>query len=320
MEKKVSGIDVSKEHLVYSITSTSKACTIPNSDSGVSTLVKKLLRDGITLVVVEATGGYEQRLVHALWQAKCRVAVVNPRQSKAFARSLGLEAKTDTLDSQVLACMGERLDLKITEKPREELLKIRALLMRRAQLVQMLVMERCHLQAPLLPKEQQPAVRTHIAFLKKKIEALDQEIMTIIASVKELQELFELFTTVKGVGAVTACQLIANLPELGRLNRRKVAALVGVAPYNCDSGNVVGSRSIRGGRREVRTALYMATLTAIRCDSRLKLYFLNLKKRGKHSLGAIVASMRKLLLILNAMIRTFWSTRPNIHNLGVLSS
>lgn len=303
MKKKVCGIDVGKDNFAYSMSREMKPRGLSNDRAGIAKLLKKLVAEDIDLVVIEATGGYEQLVVSCLWEAKIKVAVVNPRQSRAFAKSVGVIAKTDPIDARLLAYMGESIELRCTVQPLAEIQGIRALLMRRAQLIQMLSMERCHLQAPLMPSSEKNALRAHILFLKSDIKKIDIQIDAIIKTMPDLSVAYKLLSSVKGVGKVVAYQLIANLPELGRLNRKKIAALVGLAPYNCDSGTFQGQRHIKGGRAQVRSALYMATLTAVRCNDKIKAYFVSLKKRGKHSMIALVAAMRKLLLILNATMR-----------------
>ena len=310
MVLKVCGIDVGKEELAIAITSACKPKTVANSGASIQSLMKKLVANEVTLVVVEATGGYEQVLVASLWQTKIEVAVINPRQSRAFAKSIGLEAKTDPVDARLLAQMGECVQLRRTKAPSPETMQIRALLMRRAEIVRMLAMERCHLQAPLMPKGEQAEIREHLKFMQAAVKKINQQIQQIVLSVPDMRRAFILLTSTKGVGKLVAWQLIANLQELGRVNRRQIAALVGVAPYNCDSGTLSGARQIRGGRSEVRTALYMATVTAIRCNDHVKPYFIQLKKRGKLPMVAIVAAMRKFLLLLNAMMRQHLSAAP----------
>ena len=236
------------------------------------------------------------------------MVVINPRQARDFAKATGRLAKTDTLDARMLAQFG--LTLKPTVRPLrdEETQALEALLTRRRQLIEMLTMEKNRLQSAT--KAVRRDITAHITWLNKRLKDVDGELTAAIASSDFWRVKDELIRSVPGAGKVLSVTLLANLPELGNLNRRQIAALAGVAPLNCDSGTLKGSRHIWGGRAAVRTALYMATITAIRCNPVITAFHRRLRAAGKKPKVAIVACMRKLLTILNSMLRTLTPWQP----------
>jgi transposase len=303
------GIDVSKRNLDICIRSTGEIFQESNDSSGLKRLNKKLAAYTPCLIVMEATGGYELNALIALQQAEFNVAVVNPRQVRDFAKATGRLAKTDCIDATVLAHFGEAIGPMPKDKVLQEQLELLQLQQRRKQLVDMLVMEknRLHTASEKIKKH----IEKSITFLKKQLKTIEEKIAMDIAQNKELSEKSELLATTKGVGVVTAAVLITELPELGKLSHKEIAALVGVAPLNRDSGTMKGKRSIWGGRGSVRTTLYMATLTAIQFNPAIKAFYKRLCDAGKLKKVALIACMRKLLTVLNAMVKnnTCWNVQ-----------
>lgn len=304
------GIDVSKAQLdvaVYEPTSTWQS---PNTDFGIHDLVAHLQTLRPTLVVLEATGGYELRLVAQLAAAHLPVVVTNPRRVRAFARSTGQYAKTDKLDAQLLARFGAVLRPEPRPLPTEEEDQLTALLTRRQQLVEMLTVEKN--RRPTLRPTMRPDLDAHLAFLTERLQKLDAEIDQFIQDTPWWKDKDALLQSVPGVGRVTACTLVAQLPELGTLDRQAIAALVGVAPVNKDSGRKSGKRRIYGGRAPVRSTLYMAALSASKHNPIIKRFYERLLARGKEKKVALTACMRKLLVILNAMVRSHQAWRTAV--------
>ncbi len=301
------GIDISSETLDVACGPTDQPQRFPYTEEGLQTLITHLQGCQPTLVVFEATGGLEAALMQALEEAHLPFSRVNPRQVRDFARATNCLAKTDTLDARLLAQFGQALRPQPTPLPDEQTRHLRALITRRRQLVTVRVMEENHWRtaAPAL----RPAIRRHLDWLAEELASLDQEIADFIQQTP-LAETVTLLQSVPGVGAVTAAVLVAEVPELGRLNRKEIAALVGVAPFNRDSGRQQRQRHIRGGRPAVRTMLYMATVAGIRCNPVLRALYQRLINAGKAKKVALVACMRKLLTILNAMVRHRQMWRP----------
>lgn len=303
MNETIYGIDVSKAELEFSSGDGLHSGCIENEQGSIQRFIRLLHQRAVTLVVVEATGGYERALVAELWAAGLPVAVVNPRQTWAFAKSLGCEAKTDKIDAKTLALFGAKMTPRITPPLATELRVLQELQARREQLMGMIIAEKNHLKSPLTSSKTAGSIKRVISHLEREVKALDEKMHDIVKDSPSLREKVEVIRKVKGAGAVLAMQLVANLPELGMLSRRKIAALVGVAPYNRDSGAFSGKRHVMGGRREVRSVLYMAAVTAIRCNDKIKSFYIQLVKRGKPKMVALIAAMRKLLLLLNAVMR-----------------
>lgn len=272
-----------------------------NTPDGITHLVHRMQEMQPELIVVEATGGYQRSVVDALFHAGLCVAVVNPVRVRQFARACGLLAKTDKLDAQVLAVFGQRVQPKRYQGKSEAEKQLSALLVRRKQLEEMLKAEQNRLRtiAPSL----RGSVERIIALLKEEKKRLEEQIEQFLNEQKAWQEQREILSSAPGVGKVTTATLLADLPELGKMDRKKIAALVGVAPMNYDSGRKRGYRKTKGGRRDVRSVLYMSTLVAARYNPVIQAQYQQLLKRGKLKKVALTACMRKFLTILNAMMR-----------------
>lgn len=301
------GIDVSKAQLDVAVRPSGELWAVTNDEAGFAALVSRLKPLEPKLVIVEATGGYQAPLVAALTVAGIVVAVVNPRQVRDFGRASGQLAKTDVLDAEVIARFGEAMRPEPRPLPDEETQALQAVVHRRRQLVDMITAEKNRLGTAL------PVVRRdieeHIAWLKRRLKDIDDDLYTSLKKSPLWRVKEQILRSAPGVGRVTTCALIAQIPELGRLSGRKISALVGVAPLNRDSGTMRGARVTWGGRATVRNALYMATLTAIRCSPSMARFYERLRGFGKPAKVAHVACMRKLLVRLNAMMRdgTTWT-------------
>jgi len=293
--KEYVGIDIAKDRLDVAMLS-GETQVFANHEAGHLALVKQLSPLQPSCIVLEASGGYEKPLFQRLLAAKLPVVRVNPRQVRDFARATGLLAKTDRLDAQVLARYAQALEPKIRPDLEDEAL--RSLVSRRRQLVHMLVQEKNRLKQASLATIQDSITRS-ICGLKAELSKLEK---TIQGMLKE-SVLAKRLKAVAGVGDTLVATLLAEMPELGRLNRKEVAALAGVAPFNCDSGRFRGQRKIWAGRASVRMVLYMAALSAIQCQGELQSFYRKLRQAGKPAKVAIVACMRKLLVLLNAIAR-----------------
>lgn len=297
------GIDVAKDTLEVAWAGTSTTQSFPNDDAGHAALIESLSAHSVVLIVMEATGGYEQPCALALAGAGLPVSVINPRQARDFARAMGKLAKTDRLDAQVLAefaafvhAQGHTPRALATEEQRE----LTALVVRRRQIVGMLVSERQRLA--VAHTRAKPSIQAVIKLLTRQLDSLDRGMGDHLR--KHHADLSKLLQSVKGIGPTTAATVIAELPELGLLNRKQIAALVGVAPLNRDSGTLRGQRRIFGGRATVRRVLYVAALVASRFNPAIKACYQRLLADGKPKKVALVACMRKLLLVMNAIART----------------
>lgn len=301
------GIDVSKAQLDVAVRPSGETWTEAHDEAGLSALVARLHALAPTLIVVEATGGLEVALAGALATATLPVAVVNPRQVRDFARATGTLAKTDRLDAQSLAQFAEAVRPEPRALPDAQAQELRALLQRRRQLVEMLTAEKNRFQAAA--DRIRPQIQAHIDWLQRQISQFDDDLRTLLRSSPLWREREDLLRSAPGVGPVLATTLVAALPELGTLTRQQIAALVGVAPLNRDSGTLRGHRTVWGGRAQVRTALYMSTLVAVRHNPVLAAFYQRLRAAGKAPKVALTACMRKLLTILNAMLkhRTRWA-------------
>ncbi|MDB4886329.1 MAG: family transposase [Gemmatimonadetes bacterium] len=300
------GIDVAKAELVVAVRPSGAQWTVANDEPGRRTLVERLCAERPQLLVLEATGGYELPAVAALVAAGLPVVVVNPRQVRDFARSTGQLAKTDHLDAAMLALFAERVQPPVRALPDAATQALDALVARRRQLVEMLVAEQNRLGMARSRGDRAVTVslRQTIAFLTRQLGAADRELGTMIRESPVWRERDDLLQSVPGIGPVVARTLLAALPELGHLGRRAIAKLVGVAPLNRDSGTWRGRRTIHGGRASVRAAVYMAALVASRHNPVLKAFYDRLLAAGKPKKLALVACMRKLLTILNTLLRT----------------
>ncbi len=294
------GIDVSKLWLDVAVRG-GEFFREENTPLGHERLVEKVR--SATLVVMEATGGYERELALALGAEAIPLAVVNPRQVRDFAKAVGQLAKSDKIDAKVLAHFAEAVAPTAKRPLDEDAMALRELVSRRKQLTQMMASEKQRVPQART-KRVKKDIQDHIAYLKRQLKETDDDIGSRLRESDFWKEDVDLLSTVPGVGRVTSMSLVALLPELGTLRRQQISALVGVAPLNRDSGNFSGKRMVWGGRADVRVALYMAALTAIRCNPSIKNFYERLVARGKPKKLALVACMRKLLTVLNAMMKT----------------
>ena len=303
------GIDVAKAQLDIALRPTGTRWAVTNDDVGIASLVPQLQEIAPQLIVLEATGSYQRAVVAALAAAGLPVAVVNPRQARDFAKATGQLAKTDALDARALAHFAEAVRPMPRPLPDAQADELRALLARRRQLVTMRTAEQNRLGSAL--PRLQPDIQAHIAWLNTRLTTLDDDLDTTLRASPVWRECEELLRSVPGIGPVCARTLLLDLPELGTLSRHRLAALVGVAPLNRDSGTLRGSRTTWGGRAHVRATLYMSTLVAVRYNPVLKAFYERLRATGKAAKVALTACMRKLLTILNAMVKhqTPWQPR-----------
>lgn len=304
------GLDISKAHIDVSVRPSDARWRAVQTDEGRAELVTRLAALAPTLVVVEATGGYETPVVTALAVAQVPVVAVNPRQVRHFAQALGQLAKTDAIDAAVLALFAERVRPAVRPLPDEAHHELIALVARRRQLLDMLTAERN--RATMARRAVRRSIQEHIRWLERRVHDTEGDLTAMIQGSPLWRAQEDLLRSVPGVGPITARMLIALLPELGALSRRQIASLVGVAPLNRDSGQQRGRRGIWGGRATVRAPLYMATVVATRRNPVIRAFYQRLRTAGKRPLVALVAAMRKLLTILNAMVKqqTPWQPRP----------
>ncbi|MDO8531659.1 MAG: IS110 family transposase [Dehalococcoidia bacterium] len=295
------GVDVAKAHLDVAVTPTEAQWRATNDGAGIAQVVTRLQELQPALVVLEATGGLELPLVAALAAAAVPLTVVNPRQVRDFAKAMGRLAKTDRLDAQTLALFAERVRPTPRPLPDAEAQALGALLARRRQVVEMRTAEKNRLGSAL-PRVK-PGVQDHINWLEQELTKLDDELGRTLRQSPLWREKEDLLRSVPGVGPVLTMTLLAELPELGTLDRRQIAALAGVAPLNRDSGTLRGKRTTWGGRASVRAALYMATLVASRYNLLIRSFYQRLCAAGKPKKVALTACMHKLLTILNAMLK-----------------
>lgn len=310
MTKQVVGIDVGKEKLDVGLADEKRVRVWANDEAGRAELSDWVVAQKASLVVVEASGGYEAALVSELVGRGQAVALVNPTRVRAFARAEGILAKTDKIDAGVIARFGATMQPQARARREEAQVELNETVTRRRQLVLMLTAEKNRLQTA--SPAMQVHITSHIAWLQAEIESLEQQISQAIKANPAWAETAKRVESVPGIGFITAATLVADLPELGQLNRQKIAALVGVAPFNHDSGKQRGKRRIFGGRTSVRSVLYMATLSAIRHNPVIKAFYQRLLDKGKLKKVALTACMRKLLVILNTMIKSGQDWNPAI--------
>jgi len=307
----VIGIDVAKAELVVATRPDGERWTVANDERGVRTLVERLRAAPPELIVLEATGGYELLCVAALAAAALPVVVVNPRQVRDFARATGQLAKTDRIDADILALFAERVRPAVRALPDADAQELDALLARRRQLLEMLQAERNRLGQVFGRGKQlvKKSLKGHIAFLERELKIADTDLGAMVRQSPAWRERDDLLQSVPGVGRVLSLTLLADLPELGQLSRRQIAKLVGVAPLSCDSGTFRGRRFVQGGRASVRAVLYMGALVATKRNPAIRTFYQRLLSAGKPKKLALVACMRKLLTILNTMVRTgeYWT-------------
>lgn len=295
------GIDVSQEYLDVAVSGQKKVLRVTSEEAGLQSLLRQLQEKGPELIVMEASGGYERRPAAVLLAAGLPVAVVNPRQVRDFARSLGQLAKTDAIDARVLSRFAELVKPAPSMLSEEAAEQLRELELRRRQVVEMTVAERNRLRSA---GREADRIEEHLRWLEDEVKRIEKELEGLIKSDPKLKAKAAILQSVPGVGPVVSATLLGGLPELGQLNRKEIAALVGVAPLNWDSGKLRGKRAIWGGRAHVRCVLYMAALVASRRNPVIRALYERLCAAGKPKKVALVAAMRKLLITLNSMLRS----------------
>jgi transposase len=295
------GVDISKSDLDVFILPNTKYMRFKNDASGIKKLLAKIQLFSNILVVMESTGGYEAPLAYALAEAGISVSVVNPRQIRDFAKALGKLAKTDRIDAEIIALFASKMEPKtqITYGKEQRILSEHNA--RRSQLIKMITMEKNRLDKA--SPQQRESIERVLDVLEKELELISGAQEKMVSEFPELSENKQILESIKGVGTITAISMLAELPELGAMSSKQIAALVGVAPFNRDSGSLKGVRTIWGGRAPVRRALYMATLVATKHNPIIKQFYQRLLASGKAKKTALVASMRKLLIIMNALLR-----------------
>ncbi len=305
------GIDVSKATLETAVDGETTVQQHPNDAAGIAALTDWVGQQNVALVVVEASGGWEMDLVAALAAAGLPAAVVNPTRVRNFAKALGQYAKTDKIDARVLARFAAVIQPAVRPLKTGEQARLAAVISRRQQLVNMLTQEKNRRVSTR--HEMRDQLERHISWLEAELADLNDQLETLVAHCADWQAKKKIMMSVKGVGPVTANALLADLPELGTLNRQQIVALVGLAPLNKDSGGRRGKRHIFGGRKAVRSKLYMAALSAAKHNPFIRSFYERLLAKGKLKKVALTACMRKLLVILNAMIRDMkpWQPQPN---------
>lgn len=296
------GIDVAKDKLDLARSDRDEILTVANAQAGIEQLVTQLCQWQPTLIVIEATGGYERAALDAMLEAGLPVALAQPAHVRHLAKALGILAKTDAIDAKVLVTYARHAAPRLAEKRSKNRVELEALVTCRRQLIKSRTEQRNRLGVTRAASARK-AIQSVLNAIEQQVKQLDQQIRSLIESDNEMNGWDRLLRTVPGVGLVLSTTLLAELIELGAVGRAQISALVGVAPFNRDSGRFKGKRAIRGGRPEVRSALYMAALTAIRCNPVIRLFADRLKAAGKPPKVIIVAAMRKLVTILNAMVR-----------------
>lgn len=295
------GIDVGKDVLDIAILELGAHWQIANDDTSIRELVKQLKRYKLSRIVVEATGGYERRVAEACAAKGLPLLIVQPMKVRQFARAEGLMAKTDKIDAQLIARFGKVLELQPRPLPDEKIRKVRDLLARKRQLNEQRTreMNRLHKAQKFLQASHQRSIK----MIEREISWVEKHIVSIVATVEEWQDTYKIITSVPGIGDGVAYTLLGELPELGQLTHKQISALTGLAPFNRDSGTMRGRRRIRGGRAPIRTMLYMAMLCGIQHNPVMKQFYNKLVAQGKHKKVALTACMRKMITILNAMVR-----------------
>jgi len=304
------GVDVGKANLDIALHPSGQFHTIPNTEAHIRHFVKILKDYNVERIVVEASGRYEHALVQACDQAGLPIIVVNPISVRRYAQAIGVLAKTDRIDAQVIARYAATLKPEIKPIPDKTSQKIKDLLIRRSQLLEMSTMEKNRLQ--ILPKYLHRSIKSLLRVLQSQIETVTRQIDQEVTKVDQWRTKMEIMTSVPGVGKVLAYTFLSELPELGSLNRKEIAALVGVAPINRDSGKLNGKRRIRGGRHRVRTVMFMAMLSSIQCNPVFKRFYERLKAQGKIPKVALIACMRKMIVVLNTMVKNQEPWRENM--------
>lgn len=303
------GIDIAKDSLDIALLPSGEGWQETNDEIGITRCIERLKASAPQLVLLEATGGYETPLVGALALAQLPVVVVNPRQIRDFAKALGVLAKTDTIDARVLALFAPTVQPEPRPLPDAQTADLAALVTRRRQLSDMLVAEKN--RRTMTPASLRPRLQEHIDWLTQELDDLEKQMRGLIHTSLVRRAKDKLLQSVPGVGDVLSVSLLADLPELGTLSRQKIAALVGVAPFNRDSGHLRGKRAIWGGRAPLRAVLYMGTLAATRTNPVIQTFYQRLLAAGKCKKAALTACMRKMLTILNAMVKAMQPWQPD---------
>lgn len=304
------GIDVSKNILDIFILPSQKHMQFNNDPKGIEKLIKKLSAFTTAVIVIEATGGYEKLSAQSLTKAGFKVSVVNPRKVRDFAKAVGKLAKTDKLDAHIIALYSQKLEPQANVMCDEKHQTIVENNTRRRQLIDMIKMEKNRLDK--VSKGQKESIDRILEALEKELKKINEEQEKAITSNAEYSEKYELLKSIKGVAGIVAAGIIADLPELGQISAKQISAIAGLAPYNCDSGSQRGKRAIWGGRASVRSILYMATLSAIRCNPAIKVFYQRLCGVGKQKKVALTACSHKLLIVMNAMIKNKQTWRSEL--------
>lgn len=302
-KNKYIGVDVSKDTLEYFADGGVKSYRVSNSMQGCLKLAGICFKQKINQVIFESTGGYEKLLADTLTASGVSYSKVPPLKARRFAESLGKFAKNDRIDSFVLYEYGVKMQPAPTKPSLPEIEELKLFVSRRQQLVQLLMQEKNHLKQPLYNEATKESIKSHIKTLKESIKTIEESILKVITDSEVLSKKHKLLCSFKGVGDVVSATLLALLSELGTLSREQISALVGVAPMDNQTGNFQGQRTCRGGRQEVRSVLYMATASSVKSNPTIRRYYINLKSRGKPSMKAMVACMRKIVITLNAILR-----------------
>lgn len=301
------GVDTGKAQLDIFIRPTGVFFSVPNTAAGIREAVRKIKKHSPTRIVIEATGRLEQPFVLACAQSNLPIVVMNPIAIRRFAGAIGQIAKTDKIDAALIAHFGEAIRPQPTRIQAENVRLISDLLTRRRQLIEMSTMEKNRLQ--IMPKPLHKSIKALLKTLQQQLATLEEQLDTLIEVTDEWKTKNDILQSVPGIGKVMAYTLLSDLPELGNLSNKEVAALVGVAPYNKESGKQRGKQRIRGGRSQIRTVMFMAMMSTIQCNPKFKAFYEKLKAAGKKPKVALVACMRKMIVILNSMIRngTCWN-------------
>ena len=301
------GVDIGKSQLDIAIYEKNVYFVVDNNPQGIRKALGRLARYDLERVVVEATGRYEYGLIEALMDRGWPAIIANPIQVRKFAGAAGQLAKTDKIDAKLIAQYAARMQPPVQRRRCQKARKIKDYLVRRRQLIEMITMEKNRYQ--IMPKFLKADIQRVIHHLQRQLQKLDQQLETLVDQEDQWQEKKSILLSMPGVGPVVVNTLLGDLPELGELTNKKIAALTGVAPYNRDSGKLRGKRRIRGGRATVRTTLYMAILSSIQHNPVIKRYYRHLVSQGKHKKVAITACIRKMITILNSMVRdgTYWN-------------
>jgi transposase len=307
----LAGVDVAKEELEACVMPGEYRIKVKRDEQGIAEMLKFFRQQGVQHVIVESTGGYDRIVTAACLDAGLQVSLVNPRQPRDYAKSHGRLAKNDRIDAKMLALFGLHIRPRLYEQPAEKQQQLGDLVTRRRQLVAMKTAE-LNRREQATAKLAKKSIAASLTFLEKQIDALDAEIAKLINADDEWRKLDGILQSVPGIGETTSATLIAELPELGNLNRKEIASLVGLAPFDHDSGKMKGQRTIWGGRKSVRTILYMAALAAMRHNPTLKAFAERLKRSGKKFKVIITAVMRKLLVICNTIVKNNTQWNPEL--------